>query len=149
ADWHLPVNPGTDVALALGMMHVIIHGNLHDAEYVDRHTVGFAALREKVKEYTPARVSVWTGISASDVEKLAREYATIRPAAIRMNYGVQRSENGGMAARAIAMLPCITGSWKEVGGGFQLSTSGAYELNEAGLEHPELMQKALGRPARV
>lgn len=149
ADWHLPINPGTDVALALGMMHVIIHGNLHDADYVDRHTLGFEALRAKVEEYTPEKVSRWTGISVSDIEKLAREYATIRPAAIRMNYGVQRSQNGGMAARAIAMLPCITGSWKEVGGGFQLSTSGAYELNETGLECPELMQKALGRPARV
>jgi anaerobic selenocysteine-containing dehydrogenase len=149
ADWHLPINPGTDVALALGMMHVIINENLYDADYVARHTVGFDELRAKVQEYAPEKVSQWTGISSTDIQKLAREYATIRPAVIRMNYGVQRSENGGMASRTIAMLPCITGSWKEVGGGFQLSTSGAFGLNNAALERPDLMQKSLGRPARV
>jgi anaerobic selenocysteine-containing dehydrogenase len=149
ADWHLPINPGTDVALALGMMHVIINENLCDADYVARHTVGFDELRAKVQEYPPARVSHWTGISSADIQKLARDYATIRPAVIRMNYGVQRSENGGMASRTIAMLPCITGSWKEVGGGFQLSTSGAFGLNNAALERPDLMQKSLRRPARA
>jgi anaerobic selenocysteine-containing dehydrogenase len=81
--------------------------------------------------------------------RLAREYATTRPAAIRMNYGVQRSENGGTAVRAIAMLPCLIGSWKEVGGGLQLSTSGAYPLRRERLERPDLMQAALGRPART
>jgi anaerobic selenocysteine-containing dehydrogenase len=149
ADWHLPINPGTDVALALGMMHVIINENLYDADYVTRHTLGFDELRAKVQEYPPEKVSRWTGISSTDIQKLARDYATIRPAVIRMNYGVQRSENGGMASRTIAMLPCITGSWKEVGGGFQLSTSGAFGLNNAALERPDLMQKSLGRPARV
>src|SRR3984957_17563273 len=119
ADWYLPINPGTDAALALGMMHVIIKEQLHDADYVERHTVGFEPLRNKVMEYTPERVSKWTGIAASDIVKLAREYATTRPAVIRLNYGVQRSEGGGMATRAIAMWPCITGSWKEVGGGLQ------------------------------
>jgi len=81
--------------------------------------------------------------------RLAREYATLRPATIRMNYGVQRSENGGTAVRAIAMLPCLTGSWKEVGGGLQLSTSGAYPLRRDRIERPDLMQTALGRPART
>ena len=149
ADWHLPIHPGTDVALALAMMHVILEEELYDADYVARHTVGFDALREKAQAYTPERVSAWTGISAEDIRKLAREYATIRPAVIRLNYGVQRSENGGMAARSIAMLPCITGSWKEVGGGFQLSTSAAYGLNNAALHRADLMLKALGRPART
>jgi anaerobic selenocysteine-containing dehydrogenase len=149
ADWHIPINPGTDVALALGMMHVIIREDLYDADYVSRHTLGFEQLKEKVREYPADKVSKWTGIGAAEIEKLAREYATVRPAVIRMNYGVQRSENGGMATRAIAMLPCITGSWKEVGGGLQLSTSGAYELNQAALERPDLMQKTLGRSARV
>ena len=99
--------------------------------------------------YPPERVAQWTGISAADITKLAREYATARPAVIRVNYGVQRAENGGMATRAITMLPCITGSWKEVGGGLQLSTSGAYELNGEALERKDLMQKSLGRPART
>ena len=149
ADWHIPINPGTDVALALGMMHVIINGNLYDADYVARHTEGFDQLRAKVQAYTPEKVSPWTGISAEDIQRLAREYATVRPAVIRMNYGVQRSQNGGMAARTIAMLPCITGSWKEIGGGFQLSTSGAYGLNNAALHRADLMQKSLGRTART
>jgi molybdopterin guanine dinucleotide-containing S/N-oxide reductase-like protein len=149
ADWYVPINPGTDVALALGMMNVIIGEGLHDAEYVAQHTTGFDALRERVSEYPPERVAQWTGISAADIRTLARDYATVRPAVIRVNYGVQRSENGGMAVRAISMLPCITGSWKEIGGGLQLSTSGAFGLNKAALEMTELMHTALGRPARV
>ena len=149
ADWYLPINPGTDAALALGMMHVIIRENLHDADYLGRHTIGFDQLRAKAEEYSPERVSAWTGISAPDIVKLAREYATTRPSVIRLNYGVQRSERGGMATRAIAMLPCIIGSWKEVGGGMQLSTSGAYGLNQAALDRSDLMGKALGRSARV
>ncbi len=149
ADWYLPINPGTDAALALGMMHVIINDDLYDAEYVARYTLGFEQLRKKVQEYPPERVSQWTGIAAADIVKLAREYATTRPAVIRVNYGVQRSEGGGMATRAITMLPCITGSWKEIGGGLQLSMSGAYGLNREALEMPDLMVKSLGRPARV
>ena len=149
ADWYLPINPGTDAALALGMMHVIIGENLHDADYVSNYTVGFEELREKVKQYPPERVAQWTGIAADDIRKLAREYATIRPSVIRLNYGVQRSEGGGMATRAITMLPCITGGWKEVGGGLQLSTSGSFGLNAAGLKRPDLMNSALGREART
>jgi anaerobic selenocysteine-containing dehydrogenase len=138
ADWHLPVNPGTDVALALGLMHVIIGERLYDAEYVARHTFGFEELSRKVREYPPEQVALWTGISAGDIRKLAREYATTRPAVIRLNYGIQRCENGGMATRAVAMLPCLTGSWKDIGGGLQLSTSGAYGLNRAALERQDL-----------
>src|SRR5882762_6042869 len=130
ADWYLPINPGTDGALALAMMHVIIGEGLHDADYVAKHTLGFAELREKVKAYSPESVARWTGISAQDIRRLAREYAMVRPSVIRLNYGVQRSEGGGMATRAIAMLPCIIGSWKEVGGGLQMSTSGAFGLNK-------------------
>jgi molybdopterin guanine dinucleotide-containing S/N-oxide reductase-like protein len=149
ADWYLPINPGTDAALALGMMHVIIGEGLHDADYVAKYTAGFDQLSEKVKEYPPEQVEKRTGISASDIVKLAREYATIRPAVIRLNYGIQRSERGGMSTRAVAMLPCITGSWKEVGGGLQLSTSGAFGLRREALELANLMQTALGRPARM
>jgi anaerobic selenocysteine-containing dehydrogenase len=149
ADWYLPINPGTDAALALGMMHVIIGENLHDADYLSKHTLGFEQLREKVKEYAPERVAQWTGISANDIRKLAREYATTRPAAIRLNYGVQRSERGGMATRTIAMLPCVTGSWKDVGGGLQLSTSDAAAFNSGMLKRTDLMQTSLGREART
>jgi anaerobic selenocysteine-containing dehydrogenase len=149
ADSFLPINPGTDAALALGMMHVIIGEGLHDAGYVARHTLGFEHLREKVKDYPPERVAHWTGIATTEIERLAREYATTHPAVIRLNYGVQRSEGGGMATRAVTMLPCITGSWKEIGGGLQLSTSGAFGLNREAVERADLMLKALGRPARI
>jgi anaerobic selenocysteine-containing dehydrogenase len=141
ADWHLPINPGTDAALALAMMHVIISEGLHDADYVARHTLGFGQLQEKVKEYPPERVEKWTGICAADISRLAREYATTRPAVIRLNYGVQRSEGGGSAVRAITMLPCITGSWKEIGGGLQLSTSGAFTLRKDLLDGHEFLPR--------
>jgi anaerobic selenocysteine-containing dehydrogenase len=150
ADWYLPINPGTDAALALGLMHVIIAENLHDSEYVAKHISGFEELRKRVHDYPPHRVAEWTGIAAADIVKLAREYATSAPAAIRVNYGVQRSQNGGTAIRAITMLPCITGAWKHAGGGIQLSTSGAFKLNKQALEMPELMMSGvLGRAARI
>ncbi len=149
ADWYLPINPGTDAALALGMMHVIIGEGLHDPDYVAKYTLGFEQLRGKVKQYPPERVAQWTGIAAGDIRKLAREYATARPSVIRLNYGVQRSEGGGMATRTIVMLPCITGSWKEVGGGLQMSVSGAVDLNTRVLKRADLMRTALGREART
>jgi len=150
ADWYLPINPGTDVALALAMMHVIINEKLYDAAYVAKHTVGFDDLRQRVQEYPPERAAKWTGISADNILKLAREYATERPAAIRVNYGVQRAQNGGMAVRAIAMLPFITGSWQEAGGGLQLSTSGSFYFDDQANERPDLMfNSPLRRAARV
>jgi len=148
-DWYLPINPGTDAALALGLIYVIINENLFDADYVSRYTVGFAELKQRAQEYPPEEVAHWTGISANDIRKLAHEYATVRPSVIRVNYGIQRSEGGGMAMRAVTMLPCLIGSWKEVGGGLQMSTSGAFALNSDALKMPELMQKSLGRPARM
>jgi molybdopterin guanine dinucleotide-containing S/N-oxide reductase-like protein len=149
ADWYLPIVPGTDAALALGMMHVIIGENLHDADFVSKYSVGFEQLRERAKEYTPEKVAGWTGISAEDIRKLAREYATTRPAVIRLNYGIQRGDHGGMATRAVAMLPVFTGSWKEIGGGLQMSLSGAFPLNSDALKRPDLMNSSLGRLARV
>jgi anaerobic selenocysteine-containing dehydrogenase len=149
ADWYLPINPGTDAALALGMMHVIINENLFDADYVSRYSVGFEDLKVRAQQYPPEKVAHWTGISADDIGKLAREYATERPSVIRVNYGIQRSEGGGMAMRAVTMLPCLIGSWKELGGGLQMSLSGSFGLNSAALKIPELMLKALGRPARM
>ncbi len=139
ADWYLPINPGTDVAFALGMMRVIIDEGLFDAAYVAQHTFGFDQLRARVQDYPPERVARWTGISAGDIVTLARQYATTRPAAIRLNYGIQRSENGGMAVRAVCMLPCLIGSWKEVGGGLQLSTSEGHNLNKKALQGAEFM----------
>ncbi len=116
ADWHIAIRPGTDAALALGMMHVILNEGLEDRAYIDSMTHGFAALAERAREYTPERVAGWTGICAAEVEQLAREYATTRPSALRLNYGVQRAEYGGATVRAIAMLPALTGAWKYRGG---------------------------------
>lgn len=149
ADWYLPINPGTDPALALALMHVIIGEGLHDADYVAKHTLGFDQLCEKVKAYPPERAAQWTGIAAEDIRKLAREYATVRPSVIRVNYGVQRSENGGTATRAISMLPCIIGSLKEAGGGIHLSTSGAFDLNKDALRRPDLKPDGSQRPPRA
>ena len=150
ADKHFAIYPGSDLALALGLMHVIIGEGLQDAEYVANYTNGFDALAARAREYPPERVEQLTGIAREDVVSLAREYATTRPAAIRLNYGIQRSERGGNATRAIAALPALTGSWREVGGGMQLSTSQAFRFNKAGLEMPELQRRSpLGREARI
>jgi anaerobic selenocysteine-containing dehydrogenase len=149
ADKHFFINPGSDTALALAMMHVIIGEGLHDAAYVAEHTEGFPELRERVLPWTPQRAAELTGISAEEIVTLAREYATTRPAVIRVNYGVQRSERGAMAVRAIGLLPALIGSWREIGGGIQLSTSQAFRLNRDALERPDLQQKALGREARL
>ena len=150
SDKHFAIFPGSDLALALGLMHVIIGENLYDDDYVDRYTDGFDALKKRAAEYPPDRVEALTGIPRADVIALAREYATVRPAAIRLNYGVQRSDRGGAAVRAIAALPALVGSWREAGGGLQLGTSQAFRLNRTALEMPELqMKSALGREARI
>ncbi len=150
ADRHFAINPGSDLALALGLMHIILREGWHDRDYVANYANGFAELAELAAEYPSGRVAALTGIAAEDIETLAREYATLRPAAIRLNYGVQRSERGGSAVRAIAALPVLTGSWRELGGGVQLTTSGAFEFNREALERPDLqLRSPLAREARV
>jgi anaerobic selenocysteine-containing dehydrogenase len=150
ADWYIPINPGTDVALAMGLMHIIVRDGLQDADYLERYADGFDELQKRLPKYTPQQVSQWTGIPEADIETLAHEYATERPAAIRLNYGIQRTQNGGAAVRAVCMLPVLTGSWKEVGGGLQLSLSGGFGLDTAALERTDLMHKSpLGRDARA
>jgi molybdopterin guanine dinucleotide-containing S/N-oxide reductase-like protein len=150
ADWHIAIRPGTDGALALGMMHVILNEGLEDREYIAAMTHGFDRLADRVREYTPERVAAWTGMTAAEIEQLAREYATTQPAALRLNYGVQRSENGGTSVRAIAMLPAITGAWKHRGGGGVISTSGAFKFDEQATRRPDLaLASPLGRLART
>jgi anaerobic selenocysteine-containing dehydrogenase len=149
SDKHFFIHPGSDTALALAMMHVIVAENLHHADYVARYTSGLDGLRERVREWTPQRAAELTGMTAEEIVGLAREYATTRPAAIRLNYGLQRSERGAMAVRTIALLPALVGSWQETGGGLQLSTSQAFQMNRAGLERADLQQQALGREARL
>jgi len=150
ADRHYFINPGSDKALALGLMHVIFRDGLHDADYISRYAQGGDDLEQLVRDYTPEAVAKWTGLDAADIVELAREYANTRPSVIRLNYGVQRNPNGGTAVKAIAMLPIVTGAWRELGGGMQLSTSQTFALNRPGLEMPELQQKSkLGREARL
>jgi anaerobic selenocysteine-containing dehydrogenase len=150
ADSHIAIRPGTDAALALGLMHVILNEGLEDRDYIDTMTHGIDALAERARDYTPERVAAITGLDPSNIEQLAREYATTHPSALRLNYGVQRSENGGAAVRAIAMLPALTGAWRYRGGGAQLSTSGAFAWNKQAVERPDLaLASPLGREARL
>src|SRR4051812_28670182 len=144
---HIALLPGTDGALALGIMHVLVRDNLVDRDYVERYTIGYDALAKRaVAEYAPERVAKLCGIEASVVEELARDYATIKPAAIRLNYGMQRHAGGGIAARTIACLPALIGAWRDPAGGIVLSTSDFYGFDHAALERPDLLA---GRRPRI
>ena len=138
-DEHIAPLPGTDAALALGLMHVIFAEGLEDKDYLEQHTVGAAELRAHVREYPPERVAEICGLAAETIVRLAREYATVRPAVIRMNYGLQRHAGGGMAVRTIACLPAIVGAWRDAAGGVLLSTSATFPLNYAALQRPDLL----------
>lgn len=140
ADQHLAPLPGTDGALALGMMHVIFRDGLEDRDYLERYTVGAEALRERVREWPPSRAAAATGLSSEEVEAFAREYATSRPSAIRLNYGLNRHGGAGMAVRTITCLPAVIGAWRDAGGGLLLSTSGTYPVDEAALTRPDLIR---------
>lgn len=149
ADKFYGICPGSDLALALGLMHVIFAERLEDAEYTSAHTTGIDDLRRKAADYPPDRVAALTGIPKDDIVQLAREYATTRPALIRANLGVQRSDRGATTVRAIYYLPVLTGAWKDLGGGLTLSTSQAFQINGDALERPDLQMTALGRPGRL
>ncbi|MBL8136241.1 MAG: molybdopterin-dependent oxidoreductase, partial [Acidobacteria bacterium] len=123
----------------LAMMHVIIGEGLHDADYVAKYTVGFEQLAERVKDYPPERAAAICGIPAGTIVQLARDYATTRPAAIRVNYGLQRHFGGGAAVRAITCLPALVGAWRDAAGGVLLSTGDFYGMNTAALERPDLL----------
>src|SRR5262245_37536374 len=140
SDWWLPVRPGTDAALALGLMHVLFRDGLQDDDYLARHCLGGEELKARaLREYPPERVADITGIPPADLERLAREYGTTPPALIRLNYGLQRHRGGGMAVRTITCLPAVIGAWRHAGGGALLSTSKLYPFNSAALERPDLI----------
>ncbi|MGH7654468.1 MAG: molybdopterin-containing oxidoreductase family protein [Gemmatimonadaceae bacterium] len=136
-EW-IGIRPGTDAALALGMMHVIFAEGLQDEDYLARYTLGAADLQARVLEYPSDRVAAITGIPARRIIELAREYARAKAAFVRVNYGLQRHAGGGMAVRTIACLPAVTGHWRRAGGGVQLSTGGTFQFNKAALERAEL-----------
>ncbi|MEZ4673771.1 MAG: molybdopterin oxidoreductase family protein [Caldilineaceae bacterium] len=140
ADEWIAIRPGTDGALALALMHEIIKHQLYDTDYIENYTVGFAALAERVAEWNAERVAPITGIPAARIHQLAHEYATTQPVAIRINYGLQRHQGGGMAVRTIACLPALVGAWRHYGGGIQLSASGHFRhLNGTKLYRADLL----------
>jgi anaerobic selenocysteine-containing dehydrogenase len=140
---HIALLPGTDAALALGMMHVLIAEDLLDHDYIERHTLGFDAWKERAAEWTPARTAATCGITVDEVVTLAREYGQAakrgEPVAIRLNYGIQRVRGGGMAVRNVSCLPALVGAWRHPAGGVQLSTSGSFPANKAKLQRPDLL----------
>ncbi len=137
-DVHLALNPGTDAALALALMHELITHDWLDHDYIQNHTVGFEALRERALQWPPERAAEVCGLKAGDIRQLAHDYAHTKPAAIRLNYGVQRSRGGGNAVRAVACLPALTGAWRHRAGGVVLSASGHALHNGVALQRPDL-----------
>jgi len=146
SDEHIAIMPGTDGALALGMMHIIVRDGLQDQDYIDRHTLGFAQLKPRLEEYPPSRVSEITGIPQDTIERITHEYAANSPSFIRVNYGLQRHSGGGMGVRNIFCLPALVGAWRHPGGGAVLSTSGFFKYNYAALERPDLIR---GNPRTI
>ena len=141
-DVHLAIKPGTDAALALGLMHELITHDWLDHDYIAQHTLGFEALRERALQWTPERAAEVCGLKVEDIRQLAHDYAHIQPAAIRLNYGVQRSRGGGNAVRAVACLPALTGAWRHRAGGVVLSASGHALHNGAALQRHDLHTNA-------
>jgi anaerobic selenocysteine-containing dehydrogenase len=136
---HIALMPGTDAALAFGMMHVMIREGWLDRDYIDRYTLGFDALARRAEDFDPGRVATICGIPAEAVESLARDYWELRPGVIRLNYGMQRVRGGGNAVRAIACLPALAGHWRDPAGGLLLSSSGSFRVDAAALTRPDLL----------
>jgi anaerobic selenocysteine-containing dehydrogenase len=143
ADWHIPIRPGTDAALALAMIHVIIKENLVDRDYIDKHTVGYDELAERASTYTPEFAAQETGVPVEDIVKLAREYATTPPAVVRIGVAVERHAGGGQTVRAIACLPGLIGAWKHVGGGLLQLPIWAFPVKWEVLMRPDLQPEKM------
>jgi anaerobic selenocysteine-containing dehydrogenase len=139
ADEHLMVRPGTDTALALAVMHVLVNEGLIDGRYVARATVGFERLAEHVKAWPPERVASITGLPAATIAAFARRYGAGPRSFIRAGIGLSRHTNGGMACRTIACLPALTGAYADPHGGALLSSGGAFGVDTRPLERPDLV----------
>jgi anaerobic selenocysteine-containing dehydrogenase len=140
ADWHIPIRPGTDGALALGMINVIISENLTDRDYVEKYTVGYPELKARAQEYPPERVSGITGIPPTDIVRLAREYAQTQPSAIRFGVGIERQAGGGQCVRAMACLPALVGAWRQAGGGLVFAPTFAFPVKHEVLMRPDFIR---------
>ncbi len=138
-DEHVQLQPGTDAALALAMMHELVVNDWLDHDYIARHTLGWEALRERALQWPPERAAAVCGVPVSQIRELARDYGTMSPAAIRLNYGMQRVRGGGNAVRAIACLPALTGAWRHRAGGLLLSNSGRFPARREALQRPDLL----------
>jgi len=138
AEYFLQPRPGSDAALAMGMMHVIIMEELYDEEFVNRYTLGFGELRESIRQYSPERVAGLTDIHANDIRDFARLYARLRPSFIYVGPGCQRHSNGGMTLRTIACLPALVGAWQYEGSGMYFPTSTIFPVDLKSLEGEEL-----------
>jgi anaerobic selenocysteine-containing dehydrogenase len=136
---HVQLLPGTDAALALALMHELIVNDWLDHDYIAQRTSGWDALRERAMRWTPARAAAVCGVPEAQIRSLARDWGTTKPAAIRLNYGMQRVRGGGNAVRAIACLPALTGAWRDRAGGVLLSSSGAFPIDKAALQRPDLL----------
>lgn len=136
---HIALLPGTDAALALALMHELVVNDWLDHDYLERHTLGWEALRERALRWSPERAAAVCGIPAQQIRDLARDYGTTQPAAIRLNYGMQRVRGGGNAVRAVACLPALTGAWRHRAGGLLLSSSGFFPADRAWLQRPDLL----------
>ncbi|KRD42510.1 molybdopterin oxidoreductase [Acidovorax sp. Root275] len=147
---HIALRPGTDAALALALMHELIAHGWLDHDYIARHTLGWDQLRERALQWPPERAAEVCGIPVEQIRQLAQDYGTTKPAAIRLNYGMQRVRGGGNAVRAVACLPALTGAWRHRAGGLLLSSSGQFPAQRAVLQRPDLMpQAAAGRVPRT
>ncbi|MCI5070545.1 molybdopterin oxidoreductase family protein [Acidovorax sp.] len=136
---HIQLRPGTDAALALALMHELITNDWLDHDYIARHTLGWEPLRERALQWPPERAADICGIPVEQIRQLAKDYGTTKPAAIRLNYGMQRVRGGGNAVRAVACLPALTGAWRHRAGGLLLSSSGQFPAQRAVLQRPDLM----------
>lgn len=140
ADWHIPIRPGTDGALAMAMMHVIINEGLTDDDYVARYTIGYDQLVERVQRYTPEWAAEEAGVPADDVRRLARAYAAGQPSVIRIGVAVERHAGGGQTVRALSCLPALVGAWRKPGGGILQLPLWAFPVNWSAMMHPELLE---------
>src|SRR5690606_32357083 len=136
---HIALLPGTDAALALALMHELIVHDWLDHDYIAQHTLGWPELRARALEWPPARAAAVCGVPEAQIRALAQAYGTTKPAAIRLNYGMQRVRGGGNAARAIACLPALVGAWRDRAGGLLLSASGHFPVDRAALQRPDLL----------
>ena len=142
---HIALRPGTDAALALALMHELIANDWLDHDYIARHTLGWDQLRERALQWPPERAAEVCGIPVEQIRQLAKDYGTTKPAAIRLNYGMQRVRGGGNAVRAVACLPALTGAWRHRAGGVLLSSSGQFPAQRAVLQRPDLMPAQIPR----